>query len=117
MPHAVDVDADADVLAGEVAGPVAPGADDDGRRISGLGADLDDAAAQIGASAQRVEEVKVVVGDQRRGQRFGDLAGAAQHESERAGGRGSAQRRAAVDGGCGHATSLTYGCVGYDSVG
>ena len=60
VAHAVDVDADPDVLPGHVAEPAAAGPDDDGHGIRGLGTDLDDAAAQVGAGPQRVDEVEVV---------------------------------------------------------
>ena len=59
--HAVDVDADAEVLAGHVAGPVPAGLDDQGRGVGGLGVDGHDPAAQGGAGAQRVEHVQHVV--------------------------------------------------------
>ena len=65
LAYAVDVDADADVLTRHVAGPVGAGADDDGGRVRRLGVDRDDAPAQVGAGAQRVEEVEVVRGQQR----------------------------------------------------
>ena len=58
---AVDVDADADVLAGHVAGPVAAGLDHDRGGLGGLGGDRDDPAAQLGAAAERVEDVEDVV--------------------------------------------------------
>ncbi len=60
LADAVDVDADAEVLAGHVAGPVGAGADHDGGRVGGLGVDLLDASAQVGAGAQRGEEVEEV---------------------------------------------------------
>ena len=60
LAYAVDVDADAEVLAGHVAGPVGAGADHDGGGVGGLGVDRLDAAAQVGAGAQRGEEVEEV---------------------------------------------------------
>ena len=71
LADAVDVDADAEVLAGHVAGPVGAGADHDGGGVGGLGVDLLDPAAQVGAGAQRGEEVEVVGGEQRRGRGLG----------------------------------------------
>ena len=60
LAYAVDVDADPDVLARDVARPVGAGADHEGRRVAGLGDHLLDAAAQVGARAQRREEVEEV---------------------------------------------------------
>ena len=71
---AVDVDADADVLTGHVAGPVAARLEHDGGRLGGLGADLDDPAAQVGAAAQRVEDVEDVVELERGDRGLGDPA-------------------------------------------
>ena len=65
LADAVDVDADAEVLAGHVAGPVGAGLDQQGRGVGGLGVDRDDPAAQLGARAQRREEVEEVGGDER----------------------------------------------------
>ena len=76
LADAVDVDADAEVLAGHVAGPVGAGTDDDGGGVGGLGVDLLDPAAQVGAGAQRGEEVEVVGGQQRRGRGLGQADGA-----------------------------------------
>ncbi len=92
VAHAVDVDADADVLPGHVAEPAAARADDDRHGIRGLGAHLDDAAAQVGAGAQRVDQVEVVARHERGGQRLGDLAGTTEHAPERTGGVGSDAR-------------------------
>ncbi len=80
LADAVDVDADAEVLAGHVTGPVGAGADHDRRRVGGLGVDLLDPAAQVGAGAQRREEVEEVGGQQRRG---GGLGQADQAVAER----------------------------------
>ena len=124
VAHAVDVDADPDVLAGDVPEPAAAGADDDGGGVGGLGADLDDAAAQVGAGAHRVEEVEVVVGDQRRGEGLGHPAGAAHQPAERAGGVGAEARPGGPRGGGRSVAvdaltyaSVTYVCVSYDTVG
>ena len=84
LADAVDVDADADVLPGHVAGPVGAGADDDRGGVGGLGVDRHDAAAQVGAGAQRVEEVEVVGRQQRGG---GALGQPGQPAAQRTGGR------------------------------
>ena len=47
---------------GHVAGPVGAGLDQQGRGVGGLGVDRDDAAAELGALAQRGEEVEEVGG-------------------------------------------------------
>ena len=73
LPDPVDVDADAHVLAGGVGAPAATGLDHHGDRVTGLGVDRDDAAAQVGARAQRVDDVEVVGRDQRGGDPFGEL--------------------------------------------
>ena len=67
LAHAVDVEADPDVLAWDVPGPAAPGPDHQGHGVAGLGVDLDDPPAQVGAGAQRAHEVEVVGREQRRG--------------------------------------------------
>ena len=64
LADAVDVDADAEVLAGHVAGPVGAGLDQQRRGVGGLGVDRDDPAAQLGALAQRREEVEEVGRDE-----------------------------------------------------
>ena len=110
VTHAVDVDADPDVLPGHVPEPAAPGPEDDRHGIRGLGADVDDARAQVGARAQRVEQVEVVLGDERSGEGLGHPAAAAQEPPDRAGCRRRAQagarhpgcRGRSVDGGCAH---------------
>ena len=132
MAHAVDVDADPDVLAGNVPEPAATGPDDDRHGIRGLGAHLEDAAAQVGARAQRVDQVEVVTGHERGGQGLGHLAGSTQHAPERSGGVGSEplarrRRRAhrvrprggrgrSVDGGGAHYPTVTYATVTYETV-
>ena len=72
LAYAVDVDADAEVLAGHVAGPVGAGADHDGRGVGGLGVHGLDAAAEVGARAERGEEVHEVGREVRRGGGLGD---------------------------------------------
>ena len=72
LAYAVDVDADAEVLAGHVAGPVGTGADHDGRGVGGLGVHRLDASAQVGAGAQRREEVHEVGRQVGRGGGLGD---------------------------------------------
>ncbi len=62
---AVDVDADPEVLARDVPGPVRTRTDHDGGGVGGLGVDLLDAAAQVRARAQGVEHVEVVGWNQR----------------------------------------------------
>ena len=74
-PAAVDQHADADVLAGlvvEVKSP--PRLDHQRRRVDGLAADLDHAAAQFARRPQRIGQLQVVVGQQRRGDPPGDRA-------------------------------------------
>ena len=88
VAHAVDVDADPDVLPGHVAEPAATGPDDDRHGIRGLGAHLEDAAAQVGAGAQRVDQVEVVAGHERGGQGLGHLAGPTQRRPRGVRGRG-----------------------------
>ena len=88
LAYAVDVDADPDVLARDVAGPVGSGADHDGGGVGRLGLDLDDAPAQVGAAAQRVEEVEVVRGQQRRRGALGQPGRLAQQRPGATAGRG-----------------------------
>lgn len=69
MPATVDMQTDADVLAGRVSEVEAPaGTDDDRRGIGGLLAHRDDAPAQFTGGPQRVDQMQVVVGEQRGGQ-------------------------------------------------
>jgi hypothetical protein len=103
--------------------PAATGADDDRHGIRGLVADVDDPAAQVGAGAQRVDEVEVVAGHERGGQGLDDAARAADHAADRAGSVGTeAGTRhpgltgGSVDGGGTHYASVTYGNVTYESV-
>jgi hypothetical protein len=100
QPDAVDVDADPHVLARGVRQPVAAGADHDRRGVPGLGQHGLDPPAQRRAGAQRVDQVEVVGGQQRRGDQLGDLqhpvAQPAQHRTG---------RRRTGDG-CGHALSM-----------
>ena len=65
---AVDVEADPQVLAGLVAGPGVPGADQDRGRVAGLAVELLDPAAELARRPQRVDQLEVVVGQQRRGE-------------------------------------------------
>ena len=67
--HAVDHEADAQVLAGLVAGPLPAGLDEDGHRVVGLALDALDAPAELLRRPERVDELEVVVGQQRREQR------------------------------------------------
>ena len=53
LADAVDVDADPDVLARDVPGPAASWPDHERDGVAGLGVDLDDPPAQVGAGAQR----------------------------------------------------------------
>ena len=73
LADTVDVDTDADVLAGHVATPAAARLDHQGDGVAGLGVDRDDAAAQGGAGAQGVDDVEVVGGNQRGGDPLGEL--------------------------------------------
>ena len=68
MVDAVDDDADAQVLAGLVALPLPARLDHDRRRVVGLALDALDAAAQLLRGPQRVDQLEVVVGQQRREQ-------------------------------------------------
>ena len=71
---AVDVDADADVLAGHVAGPVAARLEHDRGRLVVSGRTSTILAAQVGAAAQRVEDVEHVVELERGDRGLGDPA-------------------------------------------
>ena len=66
--NAVDHDADAQVLAGVVALPLPAGLDDDRRRVGGLALDALDSAAQLLGGPERVDQLQVVVGQERREQ-------------------------------------------------
>ena len=94
LADAVDVDADAEVLTRLVAGPVGAGADDDGGGVGGLGVDLLDPAAEVGAGAQRGEEVEEVGGHERRG------GGLGQPRQARSAAIGRAAARASVKCSC-----------------
>ncbi len=74
--HAVDLDAEPQVLTGLVPGPFPPGLDQDGDRVGRLALDAFDAPAQLARGPQRVDQLEVVVGQQRRGERA--------HEAEHA---------------------------------
>jgi hypothetical protein len=73
LADAVDVDADPDVLAGDVARPAAAGPDHDRRGIPRLGEDRLDPAAQVGAGPEGVDQVEVVGGEQGRRHQLGEL--------------------------------------------
>ena len=83
LADAVDVDADPDVLAGHVAGPVLARADHQGGGVGGLGLDRHDPAAQVGAPAQRVDQVEEVGGHQRGERCLGHAAQAVAKGSRR----------------------------------
>src|SRR5947199_10363529 len=63
LAYAVDVHADADVLPGRVGAPPAAGPDEDADGVAGFGVNCDDASAQGGTRAQRIDDVEVVGGD------------------------------------------------------
>ena len=64
-PAAVDKQADPDVLPGLVVEAEAPsGSDHQSRRVTGLGADLDDPAAKFARGPQRIDELEIVVRQQ-----------------------------------------------------
>jgi hypothetical protein len=65
VPDAVDVDPDPHVLAGLVTRPAVAGLDQDRRRLLGLVLDLLDATAELARRPQRVDQLEVVVGQQR----------------------------------------------------
>src|SRR6202012_4461827 len=69
MTHPLDVQADPQVLARLVATPAIPGLDQHGGGIPGLGIDRFDPSAQLARGPQRVDELEVVVGEQRRAER------------------------------------------------
>ena len=64
LADAVDVDADADVLAGDMALPAAAGADHQGDGVGGLAPDVDDAASQVSAGTKGADQVEVVGGQE-----------------------------------------------------
>src|SRR3954471_11008272 len=75
VPAAVDLYADADVLAGLVLRRPTPARLDDQRRcMFGLGDAVDDDAAELAGAPQGVEQVQIVVGQQGRGDPAGDGA-------------------------------------------
>ena len=111
LADAVDVDAEADVLAGRVPAPGAAGADRTVTASAVSGSTAHHPAAQVGARAQRRDQVEVVGGDQRgrdglreAGQR---VAGRAQRATQPGAARGG-QRH--------HYATVTYVGVTYDSV-
>jgi hypothetical protein len=74
--HAVDDDAHAQVLAGLVPLPLPARLDEDRHGVLGLGLDALDAALELARRPQRVDELEVVVGQQRREQDLCGLEGA-----------------------------------------
>src|SRR3954447_18940076 len=75
VPAAVDLYADADVLARLVLpGPTPTRLDDQRGGMLGLRDAVDDDAAELAGAPQRVEQVQIVVGQQRRGDPAGDGA-------------------------------------------
>jgi hypothetical protein len=66
---AVDHETDAQVLAGLVAGPLPAGLDEDGHRVVGLALHALDASSELLGGPQRVDELEVVVGQQRGAER------------------------------------------------
>ena len=74
LADAVDVDADAEVLARHVAGPVGARLDHQRRGVLGLRGHRDDPAAQVGARPQRGEEVEEVGRHERVGRHLGQPA-------------------------------------------
>ncbi len=66
---AVDLDAEAQVLAGTVPRPLPAGLDQHCDGLSRLALDPFDPPAQLARRPQRVDELEVVVGEQRRGER------------------------------------------------
>src|SRR6202022_3857655 len=59
LTHAVDIDTDADVLAGRMGAPAAARLDHQAHCVAGFGVNRHDPAAQLGAGAQRVDDVEV----------------------------------------------------------
>jgi len=66
---AVDRHADAQVLPGLVAFPLPARLDEDRRGLGGLGLDALDPAAELLCRPERVDQLEVVVGEQRREER------------------------------------------------
>ena len=67
MPTAADPQSDAEVLAGlVVAGKAPSGFDRDRGRVFGFPANIDDEATQFPRRPQRIEQFKVVIGQQQR---------------------------------------------------
>ena len=91
LADAVDVDADPEVLAGDVAGPVGARLDEQGGRVLGLGVHRDDPAAELGAAPQGREEVEEVGGYER-------AAGGSRHTTQ-LGAQGTPGGRRSVGGG------------------
>src|SRR5439155_18874951 len=68
----VDLEAEAQVLAGAMAGPFPTGLDQDRDRVGGLALEALNATPQLARGPQRVDELEVVVGQQRRRERAGE---------------------------------------------
>ena len=73
VADAVELGADAQVLPGPVARPRERRAHDDGRRLVGLGLEPHDRPGQLARRPRGVQQPEVVVGDQRKRDRSGDL--------------------------------------------
>ena len=69
MVDAIDLDAEAQVLPGAVPGPLPPWLDQHAHRICGLALDTFDTTAQLARRPQGVDQLEVVIGKQRRGER------------------------------------------------
>ena len=69
VPHALDVESDPEVLTRPVARPPVARLDQHGGGVGGLVVDLLDSAAQLARRPQRVDQLEVVVGQQRRRER------------------------------------------------
>ena len=105
LADAVDVDADPDVLAGDVPAPALAGADRRRHGVVAFRGDRDDAAAQVGARAQRVEEIEIVGRHERAGQGAGESAQSVE------GSRGAARHRGqSWQGRCAHIRKRNLRC-------
>ena len=67
----VDVDTDADVLAGRMGAPAAARLDDQAHGVSGFGMNRHDPAAQVRAGPQGIDDVEVIGREQGRGHPLG----------------------------------------------
>ncbi len=66
VSDAVDVDPDPQELPGSVPHPAVAGLDQDGRGVRGLVADLRDPAAKLARGPEGIDQLEVVIGQQRR---------------------------------------------------